>query len=122
MPRVKRGVVARKKHKKIREKTKGYYGARSRTYKAGHEQVMHSLAYAYRHRRERKREFRSLWITRINAAARAHGISYNRFIHGLRLAEIQLNRKVLSDLAVNDPEAFGKLVELAKEKLARATN
>jgi large subunit ribosomal protein L20 len=93
---------------------RGYYGSRGRHYKAAKEQVMHSLAYAYRDRRVRKRDFRRLWITRINAAVRSHGISYNRFIAGLKGAGVDVDRKVLADLAVNDPQAFGRLVEVAK--------
>lgn len=119
MPRAKRSVAARKRHKKVLKAAKGYYGARSRSYRVAHEQVMHSLMYAYRHRRERKREFRSLWITRINAAARQHGLSYNRFIHGLKLAQVELDRKILSEMAVKDPEGFGKLADLAKAELAK---
>ncbi len=119
MPRVKRSVTARKRHKKVLEKARGYYGARSRVYRVANEQVMHSLMYAYRHRRERKREFRSLWITRINAAVRLYGLSYNRFIHGLKLAEIDIDRKVLSDLAVSDPESFKELVEIARSTLSK---
>jgi large subunit ribosomal protein L20 len=93
---------------------RGYYGSRGRHYKAAKEQVMHSLAYAYRDRRNRKRDFRRLWITRINAAVRSHGLSYNKFIAGLKAADVQVDRKVLADLAVNDPQAFGALVEVAK--------
>lgn len=117
MPRVRGGSKTRNRHKKILKLAKGYRGAKSRSFRAANEQVMHSLMYAYRDRRMRKRNFRSLWITRINAAARHNGLSYNRFMNGLRLANIELNRKVLSDMAVNDPGGFSKLAELAKERL-----
>ena len=113
MARVKRGVTARNRHKKVLEQAQGYYGNKSRSYRAANEQVMHSLQYAYRDRRARKGEFRRLWIQRINAATREHGVSYSRFIAGLRLAEIDVDRKVLADLAVADPTAFGGLVKLA---------
>jgi large subunit ribosomal protein L20 len=93
---------------------RGYYGSRGRHYKAAKEQVMHSLAYAYRDRSVRKRDFRRLWITRINAAVRTHGLSYNRFISGLKAADVHVDRKVLADLAVNDPRAFAALVDVAK--------
>lgn len=118
MPRVKRAIHAKKKHKKVLEMAKGYYGAKSRSYRAAKEQVMHSLAYAYRDRRARKRDFRKLWIARINAAARLNGLSYNHFINGLKLAEVEVDRKILADLAISDPAAFAKLVELAKDKLS----
>ncbi len=117
MPRVKRGIHTKKKKKKILKQAKGYRGAKSRTFKAAKEQVMHSLQYAYRDRRARKREFRKLWISRINAAARQNGLSYSNFIHGLKIAEVDINRKILSDLAINDPKAFRELVSLAKEKI-----
>lgn len=119
MARVKRATHAKKKHKKILELAKGYYGSKSRSYRAAKEQVMHSLAYAYRDRRARKRDFRKLWISRINAAARLNGLSYSHFINGLKLAEIEIDRKILSELAVSDPVAFAKLAELAKEKLGQ---
>ena len=96
---------------------KGYYGAKSRSYRRAKEQLLHSLSYAYRDRRNRKRDFRKLWIIRINAAVRTHGLSYSRFINGLKLAEIDLDRKVLSDMAISDPDAFAQLVTVAKEKL-----
>ncbi|MBC7266899.1 MAG: 50S ribosomal protein L20 [Coriobacteriia bacterium] len=118
MPRVKRGVTAKKKRRTILERAKGYYGAKSRSYRAAKEQVQHSLQYQYRDRRNKKREIRRLWIARINAGARQNGLSYSAFINGLKRAEVDLDRKVLSDLAVNDPAAFAKLVELAKEKLS----
>src|SRR5262245_2054211 len=118
MPRVKRSVHARKKRRKVLEQAKGYWGLKSTNYKYAKEQVEHSLTYAYRDRKNRKRVFRRLWIMRINAGARSHGLSYNQFIAGLKAANVQLDRKVLADLAVNDPEAFGKLAEQAKSALA----
>ncbi len=117
MPRVKRGNVARKRRKKILKLARGYYGSKSKLYRIANQQVMRSLHYAYRDRRQRKREFRKLWITRINAAARANGISYSRLINGLKNAGVGVNRKMLADLAVKDKEGFGRLVELAKENL-----
>ena len=117
MPRVKRSVHARKKRRKVLGQAKGYWGLKSRTYRHAKEQVEHSLAYAYRDRKARKREFRRLWILRINAAARQNGLSYNQFIAGCRKAEITLDRKVLSDLAVSDPEAFAAVAEKAKSAL-----
>jgi large subunit ribosomal protein L20 len=117
MPRVKRGVTAHKRHKKVLKLAKGYRGLKSKVYRRANEQVMKSLSYAYRDRKARKRDFRKLWIARINAAARLNGLSYNRLINGLKLAEIDINRKMLSDLAINDAEAFAKLAEVAKEKL-----
>ncbi len=117
MPRVKRGVTAKKKRRTVLESAKGYYGAKSRTYKAAKEQVQHSLQYAYRDRRNKKREIRALWITRINAAAHLNGMSYSRFMNGLKKAEIELDRKVLADMAVNDPAGFATLAECAKQTL-----
>lgn len=114
MPRIKRGTVARKRRKKILKLAKGYYGAKSKLFRVANQQVMKSLSYAYRDRRQRKRDFRKLWIARINAAARNSGISYSRFINGLKRADVQINRKVLADLAVNDKAAFAQLVEVAK--------
>jgi large subunit ribosomal protein L20 len=114
MARVKRAVHAKKHHKAILEQAQGYYGNKSRTYRAANEQVMHSLQYAYRDRRARKGDFRKLWIQRINAAARTHGMSYSRFISGLRAAEVEVDRKVLADLAVSDPGAFAALVKVAE--------
>ena len=114
MARVKVGVTARKRHKKILKLAKGYRGARHRQFKKANESVMHSLAYARRDRRQKKREFRKLWIARINAATRANGMSYSRFINGLTKAGVEVNRKMLADLAVNDAAAFAKLVEVAK--------
>ncbi|AGC68102.1 50S ribosomal protein L20 [Thermoclostridium stercorarium subsp. stercorarium DSM 8532] len=118
MARVKGGVRTRARHKKILKLAKGYFGAKSKLYRVANQAVMKSLMYAYRDRRQKKREFRKLWITRINAAARRNGISYSRFMNGLKKAGIELNRKVLADMAVNDAEAFAKLVEKAKEQLA----
>ncbi|MDR2957623.1 MAG: 50S ribosomal protein L20 [Coriobacteriales bacterium] len=117
MARIKRSVAARKKRRIILARAKGYYGAKSRIYKTAKEQVAHSLAYAHRDRRNKKRVIRRLWITRINAAARLHGLSYSVFINGLRKAGISLDRKVLADIAVNDPDAFGALTEVAKKAL-----
>ena len=117
MARVKRGVVAKARHKRILGKAKGYYGARHKIYRVAKQAVTKAGQYAYRDRRQRKRQFRALWITRINAAARIHGLSYSRFINGLKQADIELDRKVLADLAVHDAEAFGALAEQAKGKL-----
>jgi len=114
MPRVKRAVTAKKKRRTVLTRAKGYYGNKSRSYKAAKEQVQHSLQYAYRDRRNKKREIRRLWITRINAAARLNGLSYSAFMHGLKQAGVTLDRKVLSDMAVNDAAAFAKLAEVAK--------
>jgi large subunit ribosomal protein L20 len=117
MARVKRGVQARARHKKVLKEAKGYYGARSRVYRVAKQAVTKAGQYAYRDRRQRKRQFRSLWIVRINAAARLHDLSYSRFIDGLNKAEIEVDRKVLADLAVNDLAAFGALAEKAKASL-----
>ncbi len=117
MPRVKRSVHARKKRRKVLEQAKGYWGLKKSSYRYAKEQVDHSLVYAYRDRKNRKRTFRRLWIIRINAAARANGLSYNQFVAGCRKAEIALDRKVLSDLAVNDPAAFGAIAAQAKAAL-----
>ena len=114
MPRVKRAVTAKKKRRTVLAKAKGYYGDRSRRYKSAKEQVQHSQQYAYRDRRNKKREIRRLWITRINAAARINGLSYSVFMNGLKKAGVTLDRKVLADMAVNDPAAFAKLAEMAK--------
>ena len=116
--RVKRGLAAHRRHKKYLDMAQGYRGARSRLYRTARVTVERALAYAYRDRKVRKREFRALWIMRINAAARVHGLSYSKFIHGLSLAGIELNRKVLADLAVREKEHFGKLAGMAKAKLA----
>lgn len=118
MARVKRSVNARKKRRTVMSRAKGYYGAASRTYKHAKEQVQHSLQYQYRDRRNKKREIRSLWITRINAAARINGLSYSVFMNGLKKAGVVLDRKVLADMAVNDPNAFAALVEVAKKAVA----
>lgn len=118
MTRARNVSQSRKRHKKVLKLAKGYYGAKSRTYRAAHEQVMHSLAYAYRDRRTKKRQFRRLWITRINAAAKLNGLSYSQFIRGLKLSQMNLDRKILSDLAVSDPDTFSKLTEVAKQKLS----
>lgn len=118
MARVKRGVVAGKRHKKVLDKAKGYYGARSKVYRVAKQAVIKAGQYAYRDRRQRKREFRALWITRINAAARMHGLSYSRLISGLRRAGIDVDRKVLADIAVHDPDAFAAIAEQAKAALA----
>ena len=118
MARIKGAVNAHKKRRKIMKLAKGYYGSKSKQYRAAQEQVMRSLRYAYIGRKLRKRDFRSLWIARINAAARINGLSYSKFMYGLKLAEVDLNRKVLSDMAINDAEGFAKLAELAKSKLA----
>lgn len=118
MPRVKRGVTAKARHKKILEKAKGYYGARSRVYRVAKQAVIKAAQYAYRDRRQRKRQFRALWIQRINAAARINGLSYSRFIDGLNKAKVEIDRKVLADLAVNDVKAFAVLTDKAKEMLA----
>lgn len=117
MPRVKRGVVARRRHKKILKLAKGYFGAKSKLFRPANEQVLKSLSYAYAHRKQRKRDFRKLWITRINAAARMNGLSYSSFIHGLKQAGVEINRKMLAELAVNDAQAFSELASLAKSKL-----
>ena len=114
MPRVKGGVTARKRHKKVLKLTKGQKGARSRLYRRANEAMLKSLWYSYRDRRVRKREMRRLWITRINAASRMNGLPYSRFIYGLKEAKINLNRKILADMAVRHPEAFSEVVEKAK--------
>src|SRR6266545_2490022 len=117
MPRVKRSVHARKKRRKVLDRASGYWGLKSKTYKAAKEQVDRSLVYAYRDRKNKKRVFRRLWITRINAGARANGLSYNQFVSGLKKANIELDRKVLADMAVSDPQAFGAIVQQAKSAL-----
>src|SRR6184192_4128603 len=117
MPRVKRSVHARKKRRKVLEQARGYWGLKHSSYKQAKEQVEHSLAYAYRDRKNKKREFRRLWIIRINAAARQNGLSYNQFVNGLKKAEIELDRKVLAELAVSDPQAFGAIAQQAKAAL-----
>ena len=115
MARVKRSVHSKKHRRAVLEQAQGYYGNKSRSFRAANEQVMHSLQYAYRDRRARKGDFRQLWIQRINAAARQHGMSYSRFVSGLRRAEVEVDRKVLADIAVDDPTAFARLVELSLE-------
>jgi large subunit ribosomal protein L20 len=117
MARVKRGVTARNRHKKVLEQAKGYYGNKSRSFRAANEQVMRSGQYAFRDRRARKGEFRRLWIQRINAGCREHELSYSRFIAGLNSAGVAVDRKILAELAVSDPVAFGRLVETAKAAL-----
>ncbi|MCL1879852.1 MAG: 50S ribosomal protein L20 [Actinomycetia bacterium] len=118
MSRVKRSVSAKKKRRVVLARAKGYYGAKSRSYRAAKEQVQHSLQYAYRDRRNKKREIRRLWITRINAAARQNGLSYSVFMNGLKLAGVQLDRKVLADIAVRDAPAFSALADVAKKARA----
>lgn len=114
MPRVKRGVPAHKRHKKVLGLTKGHWGARHRLYRTAHESMLHALAYAYRDRRNRKRDFRRLWIQRINAAARQHGMSYSKLISGLIRAHVTVDRKMMAEMAVNDPAGFGELVKVAQ--------
>jgi large subunit ribosomal protein L20 len=114
MARVKRAVPGRKHRRAVLERAQGYYGNKSRSYRAANEQVMHSLQYAYRDRRARKGDFRRLWIQRINAAARLNGLSYSRLVAGLRVAGVELDRKVLAELAVTDPAAFARIVEVAR--------
>ena len=118
MARVKRAVSSKKHRRAVLEQAQGYFGNKSRSYRAAHEQVMHSLQYAYRDRRARKGDFRQLWIQRINAGARQHGMSYSRLIAGLRAAGVEVDRKVLADLAVRDDAAFGALVEVARTALS----
>lgn len=117
--RVKGGNVAKNRRKKILKMAKGYYGSKHVLYKTAHEQVMHSLRYAYRDRKNNKRDFRKLWITRINAAANNNGISYSKLIHGLKVANIDINRKMLSEIAIHDETTFKSLVETAKKSLAK---
>lgn len=118
MARVKRGVTTHRRHKKILRQAKGYYGNRSKIYRVANQAVMRSLQYAYAHRKLRKRDFRKLWIARINAACRMNDMSYSRFINGLNKAGVAINRKVLADLAITDAKAFSDLVEVAKKALA----
>jgi len=120
MARVKRGVVTKARHKKILNKAKGYYGARSKVYRVAKQAVIKAGQYAYRDRRQRKRQFRALWITRINAAARVNGLSYSRFMNGLSKAGVEIDRKVLADIAVHDAAAFAALAEQAKAQLAQS--
>lgn len=119
MARVKRGVVAKAKHKKVLKQAKGYYGARSRVFRVAKQAVIKAGQYAYRDRRQRKRQFRALWVVRINAAAREAGLSYSQFMHGLKNASIDVNRKMLAELAVNDQSTFMALAEQAKVALAQ---
>ena len=118
MARIKGGVNAKKKHNRVLKLAKGYRGARSKQYRVAKQSVMRALASAYAGRKERKRQFRQLWIARINAAARMNGLSYSKFMYGLKLAEVDINRKMLSDMAVNEAEGFTALAELAKSKIA----
>ena len=120
MARVKRGVTAKARHKRVLGKAKGYYGARSKLFKTAKQAVIKAGQYAYRDRRQRKRQFRALWIARINAAARLHGLSYSRLINGMSRADIDIDRKVLADIAVHDPEAFGAIAAQAKAALAES--
>ena len=120
MPRTKGGPVTRRRHKKILKMAKGYKGAKSKVFRRANEAVIRALHYSYRDRRNKKRDFRRLWITRINAAARMNGMSYSRFICGLQKAGVSINRKVLADLAVNNQEAFGELVKIARDSLDNA--
>lgn len=122
MARVKRSVNAQKKRREILERASGYRGQRSRLYRKAKEQVTHSLVYSYNDRKAKKGDFRRLWIQRINAAVRAQGMTYNRFIQGLKAAEVEVDRKILADLAVNDPAAFTALVDLAKASLPEDVN
>ena len=117
MTRVKGGTISRARHKKVMKQAKGYFGSKHRLFKSANEQVMHSCKYAYRDRKKKKRDFRKLWITRINAACRLNEISYSKFIDGLNKADIVINRKMLSEIAINDPKAFTNLVEVAKAAL-----
>ena len=121
MPRVKGGTISRARHKKVLKQAKGYFGSKHRLYKSANEQVMHAGKYAYRDRRQKKRDFRKLWITRINAACRMNDISYSKFINGLSKAGIEINRKMLSELAIDDAKAFTSLVEMAKAALEGKT-
>lgn len=118
MARIKGGMNARRKHNKVLKLAKGYRGARSKQYRVAKQSVMRALTSAYAGRKQRKRQFRTLWIARINAAARVNGLSYSKLMYGLKLADIQLNRKVLAEIAVSDPAAFAKIAEAAKAKLA----
>jgi large subunit ribosomal protein L20 len=122
MPRVKRSVAGRKRRKKVLEQAKGYYSSRGKHYRAAHEQVLHSGVYAYRDRRARKGDFRRLWIIRINAAARENGLSYSRMMAGLKLAEVEVDRKMLAELAVNEPATFTALADVARQSLEKAAS
>ena len=118
MPRIKRGTMTHKRHKKVLERAKGYWGGRSRLFKTANEAVAHALQYAYRDRRARKRDFRKLWIARINAGTRANGMQYSRFIEGLTKAGVEIDRKVLSDMAINDQAGFAAVVKKASEHIS----
>ena len=118
MPRIKRGVTARHRHKRLLQMTKGHRGGRHNLYRQAKESLLSALTHAYNHRRERKGDMRRLWIMRINAAAREHGLSYSQLVHGLGLAEVMVDRKILADLAVRDSQTFGRLVSIAKESAA----
>lgn len=118
MARVKRGTNTKRKHKKVLKMAKGYYGAKSKLYRSANEAVMRALRSSYRGRKEKKRNFRRLWITRINAGVRQYGLTYSKFMHGLKLAGVQIDRKMLADLAMNDQPAFEKLVDLSKSKIS----
>ncbi|GAB4244896.1 MAG: 50S ribosomal protein L20 [Thermoleophilia bacterium] len=120
MPRVKRSTNAQKKRRKVLDETKGYFGLKKSTYRQAKQQLLKSYTYAYRDRKARKRDFRRLWITRINAGARLHGLSYNELMHGLKVANIDLNRKTLAELAVQEPQVFAEIAGKAKEALATA--
>ena len=117
MPRVKGGIVTHRRHKKVLKLTKGHKATRHSLFRRAHESMLHALSYAYQHRRERKGDMRRLWIVRINAAARAGGLSYSQFMDGLRKADVEINRKTLAEMAVNDPSSFSKLLTLASDKL-----
>ena len=119
MPRIKRGTTVRRRHKKILAMTKGHRGARHSLFRTANESLLKSLSYAYRHRRERKGDMRRLWISRINAASRAHGLTYGQFIDGLKKSGIEINRKILADMAVAEPEAIANLVTIARDKAQR---
>ena len=118
MARIKGGMNAKKKHKRVLKLAKGYRGARSKQYRVAKQSVMRALEESYTARKQKKRQFRQLWIARINAAARMNGLSYSKFMYGLKLAEVNVNRKMLSEMAISDPEGFASLVEVAKSKLA----
>lgn len=122
MARVKRGVRAHARHKKILKLARGYRGRKSKLFRMAKQQVVKSMAFSYVHRKQRRRDFRKLWIARINAAARTNNITYNRLMYGLKLAGVNINRKMLADLAVNDPSAFSKIAEIAKEKVDSGNN
>lgn len=118
MPRAKTSTVRRAKHKKVLKRAKGFWGLRSRSFRTAQQTLLNAADYEYRDRRNKKRDFRRLWISRINAGTRQHGLSYSRFMHGLRVSNVEIDRKILADLAVREPEAFGSLVDQAKNALA----